>query len=166
MKIRKNFPFLIVGFTGLWLLLSNSLSWQVIGVGLGISITLTLIFASEHYSRLGKIPISFAAIKASVIYIFVFLQELVKSNIDVAFRVINPSLPINPGIVEVKTTLKSPLGRLVLANSITLTPGTLTVETQEDSFFIHWIDVSSPDIQTATEEIVRKFEKYLEVIYG
>jgi multicomponent Na+:H+ antiporter subunit E len=54
----------------------------------------------------------------------------------------------------------------VLANSITLTPGTLTVEAKEDSFFIHWIDISSPDIQTATEEIVKKFEKYLEVIYG
>ena len=166
MKIRKNFLFLIVGFTGLWLLLSDSLSWQVIGAGLGISIALALIFASERYSRLGKIPITFAVIKAAVIYAFVFFKELVKSNIDVAFRVINPSLPINPGIVEVKTRLQSPLGRLVLANSITLTPGTLTVETQEDSFFIHWIDVSSPDIQAATEEIVRKFEKYLEVIYG
>ena len=82
--------------------------------------------------------------------------------IDTDDFLIDPTLPINPGIVEVKTRLKSPLGRLVLANSITLTPGTLTVETKDDSFFIHWIDVSSQDIESATQKIVRTFEKYLE----
>ncbi len=77
-----------------------------------------------------------------------------------------PSLPINPGIVKVKTKLKSKMGRMILANSITLTPGTLTVDVQEDTFYIHWIDVETEDIDKATEKITRKFEKYLEVIYG
>ena len=81
-------------------------------------------------------------------------------------RVISPSLPINPGIVEVKTKLKTGIGRLALANSITLTPGTLTVDIKEDSLFIHWIDVTSTDIEGATKNIVANFEKYLEVIYG
>jgi len=53
-----------------------------------------------------------------------------------------------------------------LANSITLTPGTLTVETDGEDYYIHWIDVSSKDIEGATEKIVHKFEKYLEVFYG
>jgi len=92
--------------------------------------------------------------------------ELLKSNIDVALRVINPRLPINPGIVKVKTSLKSPLGRAVLANSITLTPGTLTVEMKNDYFYIHWIDVTSDDIEGATKAIVSHFEKYLETIFG
>jgi multicomponent Na+:H+ antiporter subunit E len=91
---------------------------------------------------------------------------LVKSNIDVARRVLTPSLPINPGIVEVKTILKSKIGRLILANSITLTPGTFTLEIQNDSLFIHWIDVKSADVNEDTRLIVRKFEKYLEVMYG
>jgi multicomponent Na+:H+ antiporter subunit E len=68
--------------------------------------------------------------------------------------------------VEVKTTLKSEFGRMLLANSITLTPGTLTVEVIGDSFFIHWIDVKEDTVEAASKEIVKKFEKYLEVIYG
>jgi len=55
---------------------------------------------------------------------------------------------------------------MLLANSITLTPGTLTVDVVDDSFFIHWIDVKDEDIKVASREIVEKFEKYLEVIYG
>jgi multicomponent Na+:H+ antiporter subunit E len=91
---------------------------------------------------------------------------LIKSNLDVARRVITPSLPINPGIVEVKTRLKSKMGRMILANSITLTPGTLTIDILEDTLYIHWIDVKTEDTREATEQIVRKFEKYLEKIYG
>jgi len=166
MQTRKNVPYLVFGFVVIWLLLSASLAWQVILAGVVVSVVLVLLYAGVRYAKLGKITFSAAVIKASLSYIFVFLRELIKSNLDVAFRVISPSLPIKPGIVEVKTKLKSPLGRLVLANSITLTPGTLTVETKEDSFFIHWIDVSSPDIEAATQEIVSTFEKYLEVIYG
>lgn len=100
------------------------------------------------------------------VYFWVFLYELMKSNLDVALRVISPTLKINPGIVKVKTRLKSKMGRLLLANSITLTPGTLTVEIVEDTLFIHWIDVSSTDVKVASREIVEGFEKYLEVIYG
>ena len=58
------------------------------------------------------------------------------------------------------------MGRLILANSITLTPGTFTVDIHEETLYIHWIDVRSDDINKATNEIVTKFEKYLEVIYG
>ena len=166
MNVHKNLLSLVIGFTVIWLLLSNSFSWQVIGVGVGVSLILAIISRRTRYSKPGNMTPGFKVITASIGFLFVFLKELIKSNLDVAFRVINPSLPINPGIVEVKTKLKSPIGRLMLANSITLTPGTLTVETQDDSFFIHWIDVSSPDIEAATQEIANKFEKYLEVIYG
>ncbi len=99
-------------------------------------------------------------------YVFYLLWEITKSNFDVAKRVIQPRIPINPGIVAVKTKLKSPAGRMILANSITLTPGTLTVEIEDDTFYIHWIDVADVNEEAATKEIVAGFEKYLEVIFG
>ena len=99
-------------------------------------------------------------------YVFAFSWALIKSNLDVAFRVIKPSLPINPGIVKVKTKLKTPIGKMMLANSITLTPGTITVDIKDDTLYIHWIDVTSTDIEEATKNIVVSFEKYLEVMYG
>ena len=111
-------------------------------------------------------PFYFQAIICIFIFFLFFKKELIKANLDVARRVVSPSIPINPGIVEIKTNLKSGIGRLLLANSITLTPGTLTVEIKDKSLFIHWIDVSSTDTETATKEIAEKFEKYLEVIYG
>ena len=166
MQNHRNFPFLFLIFLAVWLLLNASLSWQVLLAGFIISTILALTIASSHYALLGGKSFNFKIARAFLLYLLVFMKELVKANLDVALRVIKPSLPINPGIVEVKTKLTSPIGRLVLANSITLTPGTLTVETQDDSFFIHWIDVSSPDIEVATQKIVGTFEKYLEVIYG
>ena len=96
-------------------------------------------------------------------YLFV---SIIKSNFDVAGRVIQKNIPIKPGIVKVRTKLKSKVGRMILANSITLTPGTLSVDVKDDYFFIHWIDVSSTDVDKASAAIVAGFEKYLEVIFG
>ena len=80
--------------------------------------------------------------------------------------VFSPRIDIEPGIVEIKTRLKTPIGRLALANAITLTPGTLVVDIKGDSMFIHWINVSATDPVAATEEISARFEKYLKVVYG
>lgn len=100
-------------------------------------------------------------------YIPVFLWEMLKANIDVAYRVIHPKLPIKPGIVKVKTTLKSETGLTFLANSITLTPGTLSVDIDEGKgyLYIHCIDVRHEDIEGATKNISAKFEKILMRIF-
>lgn len=148
----------------IWILLAGTSSQELIIGGI-VAVVITLLF-HQKLSMLGDIKLSPKSIIFMFRYTFVFLWELIKSNIDVAKRVISPKLPINPGIVKVKTNLRSSIGRAFLANSITLTPGTLTVEMREDSFYIHWIDVTSEDIEGATKEIVSKFEKYLEVIFG
>ena len=100
-------------------------------------------------------------------YVPVFIWECIKANIDVAYRVGHPDLPINPGIVKVKTTLKSDTGLTFLANSITLTPGTMCVDIDEENGFlyIHWIDVKDKDMQKATEIIVRTFEDILRKVF-
>ena len=90
---------------------------------------------------------------------------MIKANIDVARRVINPSLPINPGIVAIKTNLKSDQAKLFLANSITLTPGTLTVDIVDDTLYIHWIDVESEKPREQKEKISAKFEKLLKGVF-
>jgi len=95
----------------------------------------------------------------------VFLVELVKSNLDVARRIISPSLPINPGIVKFKTKLTSEYAKMVLANSITLTPGTLSLDIIDDTFYIHWIDVKTLDPEEVRMEIAEKFEKILIKIF-
>jgi len=100
-------------------------------------------------------------------YVPVFLWEVLKANIDVAYRVAHPSLPIKPGIVKVKTSLRSDIACTLLANSITLTPGTMSVDIDQDRsvLYVHWIDVRSHDIESATQIIVERFEKILRKIF-
>ena len=133
--------------------------------GLFISLLLPFLFCGkcEVFSTLKLSP---KAILYSFLFLLTFIVELIKSNLDVARRVISPKLPINPGIVEVKTKLQSKIARVILADSITLTPGTFTIEIEDDSLFIHCIDVQSTDLEKNTQLIVEKFEKYLEVMYG
>jgi multicomponent Na+:H+ antiporter subunit E len=76
-----------------------------------------------------------------------FFIAMAKANIDVAYRVITGK--INPGIVKISPNLKSDLGISMLANSITLTPGTLSVDIDEESndLYIHWINVKKKALE-------------------
>jgi multicomponent Na+:H+ antiporter subunit E len=164
MKKIKAGIILFISLYVAWLVLAGTNRDELI-IGGFASLLLSLIF-SGRIQALGYIRLNPKALVYSVIYPFVFVRELIKSTLDVAKRVISPSLPINPGIVRVQTKLKSHLGRLFLANSITLTPGTMTVETDGDCFYIHWIDIQGDDIESSTKAIVATFEKYLEVMFG
>lgn len=80
-------------------------------------------------------------------YLFYFFYEMAKANFDVAYRVITGK--INPGIIKISPDLKTDLGTTMLANSITLTPGTLTVDVDENcnDLYIHWINVKKEALE-------------------
>lgn len=161
----KNFIISALLVFAAWLMLNGSLSQSVLVSGLVVTAVIVLFF-SVRYPVFKDVKTGPKALIAMIGLFFVFTGELIKANLDVARRVLSPSLPVNPGIVEIKTGLKSETGRLALANSITLTPGTLTVDIKEDTLFIHWIDVTDRDAEGATKEIAANFERFLEVIYG
>lgn len=161
----KNFIITFLLLIAIWLLITSTLDPSMVITGIIVAGLVSLLFArkSDLFTDLHLSP---KAMIYTVLYIFIFLGELVKSNLDVAWRVLSPTLPIRPGIVKVKTKLKSRMGRMILANSITLTPGTFTIEITDEFLYIHWIDIVTKEQEDPTEHIVRKFEKYLEVIYG
>lgn len=132
-----------------------------------IVISVAAIIVSLLFSKARRLPrITPKRVAWSITYIAYLFLAIVKANFDVASRIVRIKIPLNPGIVTVRTRLSSPLGRTVLANSITLTPGTLSVEIKGDILYVHWIDVASTDREEATKTIVAGFEKYLEVIFG
>ena len=100
-----------------------------------------------------------------MIYGFIFLWECIKANIDVMYRVVHPRMPVKPGIVKVKSALKTDIAKVFLANSITMTPGTITVDIIDDYFYVHWIYVHSKDPAIYTQKILGRFEKYLKRIF-
>ena len=148
-----------------WLMLEGSLAVDALIIGATISIIIAILYPAG-ISFFTEFRLTPRAILIGLLYYGFFLKELVKSNIKMASIVLSPSLPIQPGIVKVRTRLKSRMGRLMLANSITLTPGTLTVELKGEWIYVHCVNVEATDIEAATENIVRGFESYLEVMYG
>ena len=149
---------------GIWLLLTWSLHWQDLLVGVIIALIADLMLGDIYPVNAVKVlnPVRFFWF---VVYGVKFLAYVVRANFDVAYRVLNINMPIRPGIVKVRTKLKTDMARTFLANSITLTPGTLTVDMIGDKLYVHWINITSEDQKEETEIIVKRFENLLERIF-
>ncbi|HOW09840.1 MAG TPA: Na+/H+ antiporter subunit E [Bacteroidales bacterium] len=143
-----------------WLLLTFSLTVPNLVTGSVASALCSALFARNYFTGIYKFlqPVRYFWL---MVYLAVFTVECIKANLDVAYRVLHPSMPIKPGIVKLKTTLKSEFARTLLANSITMTPGTITVDIIDDCLYIHWIYVSSEDPEEYTRIITGAFEKYI-----
>jgi multicomponent Na+:H+ antiporter subunit E len=147
----------------LWLLLTSTSNVQEVVAGAVLAL-LVAALGYKGFTRRGLGIFSPRRLMRLLIYLPVFFWEMMKANFDVAYRVVHPRMPIRPGIVAIKTELKSDIGKLFLANSITLTPGTLTMDVQGEYLFIHWINVKDDDVERASEMIGGRFEKHLKAI--
>jgi len=129
-----------------------------------VSAILTVILVNQLNFKIDySFPVKF--VKFLLIYIPVFAWKLILANIDVARRVLTPHIPVNPGIVKVPTNLKGDYGKLTLANSITLTPGTLSIDVLEDSIYVHAIDIDKTKDENNQTNIGADFEKILGGIF-
>jgi multicomponent Na+:H+ antiporter subunit E len=154
----------------IWILLTwpfadGKVDLQVMAAGLIASIIVAFLF-HEMLPREHHVFISPVRIFWLLVFLPVYFYYVVVANLDVVYRVLHPKMPIKPGIVKIKTNLKSASGITALANSITLTPGTLTVDLTDDGFlYVHWINVQSDDVDEATKLIAQKFEWFLKRIF-
>ncbi len=148
----------------LWMLLFWEFSLSVLASGLFFALIVSTllgdIFPDNLHSLLNPRRWFFL-----LLYLPYFLFYCVKANLDVALRVLHPDVPIHPGIVKVTTTLTTPLAKTALANSITLTPGTLTVDVDGQDLYVHWINVSGQDVETRSKLICGVFEPMLRRIF-
>lgn len=107
-------------------------------------------------------------VKLIVYCLPVFLWELTKANVDMAKRAF--TMKINPGIVKVPVDVESEYGQAMLANSITLTPGTITMDIVEEKgqayYYIHWIDVAETEPKKAGDAIKGTLEKWVGRIWA
>ena len=161
----NDFMHLFLILLAAWLMLTSSLHWQELGAGVLLSLVLAL-FLARGYAGLGLPPLSPVRLWRFGVYVLVLFWEILKANVDVAYRVLHPRLPIKPGIVVIKTNLSQDAAKVILANSITLTPGTFTLDIQGDELLIHWIYVRSEDATEATKLIAGRFEKHLEAVFA
>ena len=154
---------------GFWILLTwpaelQQSYWQDLVVGAVASLAAAAIMgrSAERPSRWLQ-PQRYAWALA---YMVVLGAYIVRANLEVAYRVLHPSMPISPGIVRIKSRLRRPSSLTALSNSITLTPGTLAVDVHEDgTMLVHWIYVRSLDPEEAARQIIGRFEWYIERIF-
>lgn len=99
-----------------------------------------------------------------VIYLTVFLKDLAVANIDVAYRVLAPSMPIEPDVVAFPLRVRTDVAITTIANSISLTPGTITMDHDEEEnvLFVHAINCEDAEDVTAP---IRQWEEYALVIF-
>ncbi len=126
-----------------WLLLSGhydplTMIYGVVSCALVVVITLRM----DVIDREGQ-PIHLTWNAA--IYWPWLVGEIVKANIDVGKRVLSPNLPVSPTLIRVKTSQRSDLGRVIYANCITLTPGTVSVDLEGDEILVHALTPAAAD---------------------
>ncbi len=149
---------------GIWFSLTLSTNIQEITLGVVVSL---IIAIATHGTLTGNLFTLLNPRKclAAINYVLFFLGQMVKANIDIFFRIFRPVIPIRPGIVRADLTLKSERARAIVANSITLTPGTITIDIIGDEIFIHWVFLPSGDVHSETQSMVDSFAGRLEKIF-
>ncbi|PSQ41423.1 cation transporter [Halobacteriales archaeon SW_12_71_31] len=133
-------------------------------VGLAVGLPLAYYTRGLYGDEIG-VAGGLRALPYGVVYVVLFLKELVTANVEVAYRVLAPSMPIEPGVVEVPLRVESDLAVTTIANSITLTPGTLTMDydPERNALYVHTL--AGRDRSEVVEPI-RRWEDYALMMFG
>jgi multicomponent Na+:H+ antiporter subunit E len=140
-----------------WLALTWKIDIMNIALGSVFSLLASMFFG-ELLTVTPKRALHITRYLWFIYYIMIFLWQMVKANIDVAYRVLHPKLPIDPGLIKIRTKLKSDVSKALLANSLSLTPGSTAVDFIGDQLYIHCIDVNRSVREEASmfEKIIAK----------
>ena len=126
-----------------WILLSGRYQIKYLLIGLAATAIVTYLTHDLLYNPQSKKEakngngLIFSSACRLPGYILWLVWAIIKANIQIALIILNPRMPIDPGMVQFKTGLRNKISRVTLANSITLTPGTITVELINNTYTIH-----------------------------
>ncbi len=135
-----------------WIVVSGAYDLQHILFGLVLAL-LVAVFSRDLFIQPGEKAVPrLKTVALTLAYLAFLAKEIIMSNIAVAKIVLNPKMPISPGIAKFKTPLKKDVFKVFLANSITLTPGTFTIDIIDDYFYVHAITTFDPKYYKAGVE--------------
>jgi len=140
---------------GLWVVLSGKLTAIHLSIGIVCCILISSVgFQLQTVSSVVRRILAFPACLYRITsYFFWLFTRIILAALHVAKIVLSPKMEIDPQLMRHKTKLQDELGKVVFANSITLTPGTITGDIEGDIFVIHRLDKAScADIDTSLME--------------
>ncbi len=151
-----------------WIVLSGKFEFKylmfgVLSSGLVTFMTMDLFHPKEDLGKKEAVGLRFLLVSGwrFSLYIIWLLFNIIKSNLQVAYLVLHPKMPIQPGLLRFKARLRTNLGQIILANSITLTPGTITVELNEGTYLVHAL------VPEAAQSLLEaQMQNKLEAIFG
>nr|WP_208288846.1 Na+/H+ antiporter subunit E [Halobacterium sp. R2-5] len=132
-------------------------------LGLAVGFPMAYVFR-RLYEDTFVLRRSFRGVPYAALYLLTFVREAVVSSVDVTYRVLAPSEPIEPEVILIPLRVRSDLGVTTIANSITMTPGSLTLDydAEENALYVHVIDGSDPE---DIVDPIRDWEDYALVVF-
>ena len=130
---------MILVYFSLWIIFNGRITFEILAVGILISFLLDLFVKKFLKINLtGATFIKFLKILPEIlIYSIILLIEIIKANFSIMKIIIAGQISVEPCLVRFKSKLKTHAARVALANSITLTPGTITIELKDNEFLVH-----------------------------
>ncbi len=166
MKALRVFVVAVMAFI-VYIVFSGSVSVYDLISGVIVSLGVAAITASFTIQNPVKAldPRRWAWLIAYALHYF-FIDE-VKAHLDVMYRILHPKLPVRPAIVKVPYRVETDYAITAVANSITNTPGTIVVDidTENKSYFVHWIYAETLDPEKAREKISLVFENFAKKVF-
>lgn len=148
----------------IWVMFNGNITLEITIFGLVISAVILLFMCKFLDYSIKKEMLLYKLAPQILAYMFVLVWEVVKANVGALKLFVNPKIAVEPKVFTFKSPVKTDLGRVMLANSITLTPGTITVDiSKDDVFTIHCLD---PELAEGIEDsvFVRRIKKIEEVM--
>ncbi len=139
-RVKRDIPgsiiifFLLMAF---WLLISGEFDWQHLLMGFILVPLLTLFWNQLMVNETKKTRITWHQTRLVIRYFVFLIKEILIANFIVAYIVLSPKMPISPGLIVLKVDLEKDLSRVLYGNSITMTPGTITVDLDGDRLLVH-----------------------------
>jgi multicomponent Na+:H+ antiporter subunit E len=159
-RVALTTAYLMVG----WVLFTWSLEPRFLLIGVAFSLlvsllTYSLFIEQEEAARRTLLP----RIHFLVVYLAVLIFQMYVASFKVLWSILRGR--INPGVVHFRTRLSSDIARVALTNSITLTPGTITLDLDEDHLIVHWLDARTTHSKYAGELVKGVYERILKRIW-
>ncbi len=135
----------------LWLLMSGIYKPMIIGFGvISAVISVIVVRRMDNAADADRLEINLRVLP-TIAYWFWLMVEIAKANWAVTKLILSPSMPINRHMFRIPHSQKTDLGQAIFANSITLTPGTISVEVEEGEFLIHAVGYSADDLHALAD---------------
>lgn len=133
---------MFIFFFLIWIIFNGKLTLEIVAFGIVISAAMYLFVCKFFDFNFKKDLLLLRLMGLFAKYVAVLTWEILKANFIVVGMIMSSRYDIEPAVVTFKTDLKSEYARVLLANSITLTPGTITASLEEDTYIVHCLDKS------------------------